>query len=555
MTVLSRTLRFVTPAVMLDELIPAAGRPSTRSAAREPTTLSAACDAGMGFRRPPDVARTVTRVLLPATKQTTKSSSFSSVAGQVWETFPGGTGKLRETPLGVEVEGWDHTSFFGATWAPFSTSTFWSVSAVARPRQHSDVCVADRRFFIVAAASLTDWVAVGVDANDAVVTLDTQKGGQTRRLATVAEPLGREVALVVRVVGSRVVVCRNDGSPILDRACHVPPGLKVGVAVTKARCAIDEWVVIDHEAAALATAAQALRAARVAAARATTAATTPAPSPERVPPPTLPPAALPSQRAFSRRLAQRPDIGLLCNGCRRPFAKIGQPLLLWKRKCAPVSLRFHGDLASRDDDADLARNPCFAAYVEGHSRCDDYAGAWLRARFDDECSDNRRRLRYLARTWRPSAADLARGASIAVHRPDGTKARSQPLSKTAYTDLIRRSTVRGLPSTDAECPICFLQLGRSPDDHTQPLVLRLPCAKQHAFHEACLRPWFLKCSICPTCRTDIFPLLRPATSVADSRPGQRPAAAAVRPATSAAAVRRLRPSRIDARPQCFAPVC
>ena len=86
--------------------------------------------------------------------------------------------------------------------------------------------------------------------------------------------------------------------------------------------------------------------------------------------------------------------------------------------------------------------------------------------------------------------------------------------------LARRSIVAAPESDEhassSECAVCMGELlpatctGGTADPNP-PLIL-LPCSKSsvtpHIFHSECLERWFLRKATCPTCRTDVRPLLK-----------------------------------------------
>ena len=52
---------------------------------------------------------------------------------------------------------------------------------------------------------------------------------------------------------------------------------------------------------------------------------------------------------------------------------------------------------------------------------------------------------------------------------------------------------------DADCPIC----GNAFVEDTHPLLVRLPCHKNHIFDLECIRPWLLVNGTCPLDRIDL----------------------------------------------------
>jgi hypothetical protein len=70
------------------------------------------------------------------------------------------------------------------------------------------------------------------------------------------------------------------------------------------------------------------------------------------------------------------------------------------------------------------------------------------------------------------------------------------VSETFITDLVRIPKKSLKP--DMDCPICsepFL-------DDPYPLIVRLPCHKDHLFDLECIRPWLLLHGTCPLDRKD-----------------------------------------------------
>ena len=66
---------------------------------------------------------------------------------------------------------------------------------------------------------------------------------------------------------------------------------------------------------------------------------------------------------------------------------------------------------------------------------------------------------------------------------------------------------------DVECAVCMSDLRATPDPPSDgpPLIL-LPCgntsANPHIYHAGCVERWLLRKATCPTCRSDVRPLLR-----------------------------------------------
>ncbi|AOA63868.1 hypothetical protein PP7435_CHR3-0226 [Komagataella phaffii CBS 7435] len=68
----------------------------------------------------------------------------------------------------------------------------------------------------------------------------------------------------------------------------------------------------------------------------------------------------------------------------------------------------------------------------------------------------------------------------------------------AYLDQLDRVNVKHL-SPDDTCPICTNEFHNDP----YPLVVRLPCNKNHYFDLDCIGPWLHLNKTCPLCRVDV----------------------------------------------------
>ncbi|KAL9110483.1 MAG: hypothetical protein Q9227_005027 [Pyrenula ochraceoflavens] len=68
----------------------------------------------------------------------------------------------------------------------------------------------------------------------------------------------------------------------------------------------------------------------------------------------------------------------------------------------------------------------------------------------------------------------------------------------AYITDLDRVNIKRMPK-DAECPIC----GNAFTDDPHPLLVRLPCHKDHIFDLECIRPWLLTNGTCPLDRADL----------------------------------------------------
>eukprot|EP00929_Paragymnodinium_shiwhaense_P113093 TRINITY_DN81358_c0_g1_i2.p1 TRINITY_DN81358_c0_g1~~TRINITY_DN81358_c0_g1_i2.p1 ORF type:complete len:469 (-),score=96.06 TRINITY_DN81358_c0_g1_i2:185-1591(-) len=267
--------------------------------------------------------------------------------------------------------------------------------------------------------------------------------------------------------------------------------------------------------------------------------------------------------AVKQRHVQKSDVGHCCHGCKQPLRDLNEEVTVWTG--AAIYRRFHPSCAaSYVLKVDNGENVGAA----GENVVEGYADGWRALRDGDGTSGQRHSL--AARQWLlsqdPSAWPALRGdvfTTVTVIE-DGkkkavpglsheqlrlltTKHRWQGPSEPAAAsqDDARQPTreIRGdcaagsdrdqggeaadapeatggegelcQPCEDAqaECSICFGEM-----DRNGPLCVQLPCAPQHIFHMACVRPWLQKASLCPTCRKDLRSLL-PASAKGSAKAG------------------------------------
>lgn len=475
---------------MLRILLPA-GRPTAQSGGEEPQTLSAACDAGLSFVALQRKTKRTRRRRI-CRRGPTETKPISWAAKHEWKVEEG-DGWVRDDVI-------ENAKVLIANW---STSNFFSLRAVVRPGQHTDVLNADRRFSLVVQGLLD----VSVDLNDATITIE-ENGTRISKITDSSLLLGCAVDVGFLAQAESLTILRNNHPVLVTKLSVLPAGRKIGVVVTNTRCAIESWCVVDHEADAHSTAAVAAKAASDAVRRAFASLNEAKcrmkglKSRDKH----LPSIQLPQIvcSAETRRQALRHDIGLFCDECNAPFTKIGEDLCLWKQRA--VQLRFHSS--------------CFDKFVSrGHVVSRDrgsnrlYADSWLRARFDDRTSVEQRRLRYFEKQWRATTVDtsVANVTQRHVTNALGKKTVSAPLTPSTHAALVdlcthKTTAADGIGAREEECPICLRYCNEQ-------RTLRLPCS--HTFHEACLRPWFQRCSLCPTCRTDVRSFLCSSSTTAD----------------------------------------
>lgn len=70
------------------------------------------------------------------------------------------------------------------------------------------------------------------------------------------------------------------------------------------------------------------------------------------------------------------------------------------------------------------------------------------------------------------------------------------LASIDYIDVYTRTLPTSLASACSECVIC------QEDIQQGDTIIVLPCnpTHPHRFHEACIQPWIVRHSTCPTCR-------------------------------------------------------
>mmetsp|Transcript_47939 Transcript_47939/g.113959 ORF Transcript_47939/g.113959 Transcript_47939/m.113959 type:complete len:475 (+) Transcript_47939:136-1560(+) len=238
--------------------------------------------------------------------------------------------------------------------------------------------------------------------------------------------------------------------------------------------------------------------------------------------------------AVKRRNLQKSDLGHCCHGCRQPLRNLGEEVTIWTG--AAIYRRFHPSCAAsfvlRADRAEAAA--ASRDHVEG------YADGWRALpEGGDAVGDTAATAARAARAarqwllsqdpdaWQPLRGDLFTTITVVEN---GQKKSVPGLSQEQFRLLhaqyrcdvappqIRAREEASLADVcgecgdqeDAEaegaleCSICF---GTVPDGRP---CWSLPCAPQHVFHVDCVQPWLRKASLCPTCRTDLRPLLRTA---------------------------------------------
>lgn len=228
-----------------------------------------------------------------------------------------------------------------------------------------------------------------------------------------------------------------------------------------------------------------------------------------------------------QRHVQKSDVGHCCHACRQPLRGLNEEVTIWTG--AAIYRRFHP--------------ACAASFVlragSGNSRptlgnsgvVEEYADGWRALR--DSGGGGRLGAIGAARQWLlsrdPSAYNSLPGelfATVTVVENGQKKAipglsgeqlrmlqtRCQWSPNRAATLGVNVGEDGAAPMEDTsqedceECAICFTGLGPE-----MGLCVQLPCAPQHVFHFSCVSPWLRKASLCPTCRTDLRPLLKPAT--------------------------------------------
>mmetsp|Transcript_15747 Transcript_15747/g.28688 ORF Transcript_15747/g.28688 Transcript_15747/m.28688 type:complete len:424 (-) Transcript_15747:160-1431(-) len=216
--------------------------------------------------------------------------------------------------------------------------------------------------------------------------------------------------------------------------------------------------------------------------------------------------------AVKRRHLQKSDLGHCCHGCRQPLRNLGEEVTIWTG--AAIYRRFHPACAAsfvlKADRAEAA------AAASGRDLVEGYADGW-RALPDDvgDTAASAARAARAARqwllsqdqeAWQPLRGDLFTTITVVEN---GQKKSVPGLMQEHFRLLNSQYQYKG-PLQEAddeeeaalECAICF---GAVSADR---LCWNLPCAPQHVFHVDCVQPWLRKASLCPTCRTDLRPLLR-----------------------------------------------
>ena len=202
--------------------------------------------------------------------------------------------------------------------------------------------------------------------------------------------------------------------------------------------------------------------------------------------------------AVKQRQAQRNDLGHFCYGCRQLLRDLNEEVTVWTG--AAIYRRFHP--------------ACAASYVLradlGEERPQDvvegYADGWRAPRESVRPVEAARQwlLSEDQRAWGSLRGDLFTTVTVTEN---GKKKAVPGLSHEQLRILQSKhrwvedsQQGDGDASGPLECAICFC----APSAST---CVRLPCAPQHVFHLNCVLPWLKKASLCPTCRTDLRPLL------------------------------------------------
>jgi len=217
--------------------------------------------------------------------------------------------------------------------------------------------------------------------------------------------------------------------------------------------------------------------------------------------------------AVKRRHLQKSDLGHCCHGCRQPLRNLGEEVTIWTG--AAIYRRFHPACAAsfvlRADRAEAAAAAAGRDLVEG------YADGWraLPDGVGDTAASAARAARAARQwllsqdqeAWQPLRGDLFTTITVVEN---GQKKSVPGLMQEHFRLLNTHFQYNGPAQngneegeeTTLECAICFgaVSAGR--------LCWSLPCAPQHVFHVDCVQPWLRKASLCPTCRTDLRPLLR-----------------------------------------------
>ncbi|CAJ1354675.1 unnamed protein product [Effrenium voratum] len=203
--------------------------------------------------------------------------------------------------------------------------------------------------------------------------------------------------------------------------------------------------------------------------------------------------------AVKQRQAQRNDLGHFCYGCRQPLRDLNEEVTVWTG--AAIYRRFHPACAASyvlRADGSEQRNP--ADVVEG------YADGWRAPReyVRPVAAARQWLLSEDQRAWGSLRGDLFTTVTVTENGKKkavpGLSHEQLRLLQAQHRWVERSSSLSGEEAL--ECAVCFC----APDSSS--LCIRLPCAPQHVFHLNCVLPWLKKASLCPTCRTDLRPLLR-----------------------------------------------
>lgn len=219
--------------------------------------------------------------------------------------------------------------------------------------------------------------------------------------------------------------------------------------------------------------------------------------------------------AVKQRHLQKSDVGHCCYGCRKPLRDMREEVTVWTG--AAIYRRFHPACAAtyilRCDS-----QPQSVGSADVGGVADRYADGWREPRSDTMAGGRSRQAVEAARQWLlsqdPSSFGALRGdlfTTVTVVENGQKKAvpglthDQLRLLQTAhkYSPLEDEGDRERERPVQVECAICFASV-----DKRGPLCVRLPCSPHHVFHVDCVLPWLKKASLCPTCRTDLRPMLR-----------------------------------------------
>lgn len=202
--------------------------------------------------------------------------------------------------------------------------------------------------------------------------------------------------------------------------------------------------------------------------------------------------------AVKQRHLQKCDVGHCCHGCQQPFRELNEEVTVWTG--AAIYRRFHPACAA----SFVLHSEPAGADREGPGVVEGYADGWRAPRQGRPAVEAARRwLLSQERAWPSLRGDLF--TTVTVVTQDGQKKAVPGLSQEQLKCL--QTQHRWQPcegnegEAELECAVCFGSWDGSP-------WVSLPCAPSlHVFHLSCVQPWLKKASLCPTCRTDLRPLL------------------------------------------------